>query len=79
MLIGLVCVYNRSERLPDICEIGHAPQRLNYVDAFLEGAVLLTATTRDPGLNQDGIFYKVKKNIGLKYLYKCYEQPRNHQ
>jgi hypothetical protein len=51
MLIGLVCVYNGSERLPDISEIGDAPQRFNDVDAFLEGAVLLTATARDPGLN----------------------------
>jgi hypothetical protein len=51
MLIRLVCVYNGSERLPDICEIGDAPKRLNDIDAFLEGAVLLTATTRDPGLN----------------------------
>jgi len=64
MLIGLVCVYNGSERLPDISEIGDAPQRFNYVYAFLEGAVLLTASARDPGLNQDGIFYKVKEKRG---------------
>ena len=64
MLIGLVCVYNGSERLPDISEVGDAPQRFNYVDAFLEGAVLLTATARDPGLNQDRIFYIIKDNRG---------------
>jgi len=64
MLIGLVCVYNGSERLPDISEIGDAPQRFNDIDAFLEGAVLLTATARDPGLNQDRIFYIVKEMRG---------------
>jgi len=64
MLIGLVCVYNGSERLPDISEIGDAPQRFNDIDAFLEGAVLLTATARDPGLNQYRIFYIVKEMRG---------------
>lgn len=51
MLIRLVCVYNGSQRLPDICEISHTPQRLDDVNAFLKSAVLLPATTRDPGLN----------------------------